>query len=1162
MEVIPIIFACYVTFGHKQESAKALTFYRRLSENGVALTDTSAEQHSPTIIQVANNSYFVAWFKKTGSSFMSVYVQEVDDNGTPQWGSPLLITSTGIQNTTADPISLVSDNAGGAIIAWTDNRGGNNDMYAQRIDTNGNSLWTAGGVVISNASGGQSRANAVTDGAGGAVIVWLDTRLGGQHQYMQKINSSGVVQWTANGVDLGVGANVHGSLAVPMISDGAGGAYTAYMAGGANSNTILQRIDSTGNVASGWPGGGLSLQTLIDANHLSLNVDLIRNQSGDVIVSWDYVDVSGGGNVQDIYAQKVSPSGVKQWGSDIKISTSGKAANPVMTTDGSNGAIIVWDDTANSGTNQGDIYGQKIDTNGNLIWGANGLPLAATTRNEYVYRNMVADNNGGAYISYNDYSLGGSPLQHIGPSGNIYWQSGPVKAIEQPEVYINALVATSTGAFVVFEQWEPVNYDYAQVKVQKISDGYQISNLDNGLDAKLLSGTAIGNLIEVGNLAGSISSNESVAILDNSSGDIIAEIPTDLSTSDRNWSAISAGSDSTNFKSFLHASGGFSNLPGQLGNYRLFVPSQSSEDAYLGVCPNATSLIEVDPACSGITYVPTSDPSVSLVTINSKSYFKISGLTGTGAFIENAPPATPTPTPTDTPTPTNTPTPTPTPTPGQTATPTSTPVPTVTPTISVTPTVTVAPVGNDPTNTPTPEVTTTPVPPVTLTPTECELINTDADPFNNDADCDGMPDIWEVGNDLDPNDSGDVGQDPDSDGSDNQDEYNNGTDPNDNDTDDDGLGDGWEGENGTDPNDPDTDNDGINDGDEVENGTNPIVPDVNLPETGGSGIGFGSIINNITKDILNGIQSIRENSALSSALNVADVGLFALPVTGSLSLAAIGSGGLLASSPQYFMTGFFGLLSRKKKEYWGVVYDSFSRKGISFAVVRLIKDHEVVTMVTELEGKYSLIAAPGVYILNIRHSDYKEFRKEITIGENNTIDFDTDIALDRIKLSSIQALRVKTLGFSSVIIEKFGYFFLIIVLLFSIGVFIIYPTIMNFVIAILNILFLYIYNSIKHKYPRNFGRVVDQKGNVIKGAFVELFIQEQGGMRLMDTSITNDEGRYGFLLDKEAEYLLRVEMPGHTFPTKLDKHDKDESGKLIKIKVGKSRTIKDDLILE
>ena len=95
----------------------------------------------------------------------------------------------------------------------------------------------------------------------------------------------------------------------------------------------------------------------------------------------------------------------------------------------------------------------------------------------------------------------------------------------------------------------------------------------------------------------------------------------------------------------------------------------------------------------------------------------------------------------------------------------------------------------------------------------------------SDTDNDGMPDGWELNNNLNPfiNDSA---NDPDGDNLTNLQEYQNDTDPNDSDSDNDGLTDGQEVNiYSTDPNDSDSDNDGMPDGWEVNNSLNPLLND-------------------------------------------------------------------------------------------------------------------------------------------------------------------------------------------------------------------------------------------------------------------------------------------------------------------------------------------------
>ncbi len=61
-------------------------------------------------------------------------------------------------NTQASP-RIVSDGTGGAIIVWQDERNPLTtgiDIYAQRIDSNGNFLWDPDGVAISTADDDQT----------------------------------------------------------------------------------------------------------------------------------------------------------------------------------------------------------------------------------------------------------------------------------------------------------------------------------------------------------------------------------------------------------------------------------------------------------------------------------------------------------------------------------------------------------------------------------------------------------------------------------------------------------------------------------------------------------------------------------------------------------------------------------------------------------------------------------------------------------------------------------------------------------------------------------------------------------------------------------------------------------------------------------------------
>ena len=129
------------------------------------------------------------------------------------WGAPVVIlaqwsndptVNTAICTASGDqyPLGLVSDGSGGVIIVWGDSRNDNGDIHAQRIDSNGVTQWVGNGIPICTANGYQTHPVIVGDGCGGAIIAWHDYRNDSSypHIYAQRVNSIGNVLWTSDGI--------------------------------------------------------------------------------------------------------------------------------------------------------------------------------------------------------------------------------------------------------------------------------------------------------------------------------------------------------------------------------------------------------------------------------------------------------------------------------------------------------------------------------------------------------------------------------------------------------------------------------------------------------------------------------------------------------------------------------------------------------------------------------------------------------------------------------------------------------------------------------------------------------------------------------------------------------------------------------------------------
>jgi len=141
----------------------------------------------------------IAWYDQRTSGRTDIYAQRVDADGNTLWaadGDTICTTPYRQQYHT-----IVSDGAGGAIVVWNERFGSISDVHAQRIDGNGDPLWTNEGVVVCSAAEDQDAIRAVPDGSGGVIAAWEDKRNSSfEDIYAQRITANGTALWTADGI--------------------------------------------------------------------------------------------------------------------------------------------------------------------------------------------------------------------------------------------------------------------------------------------------------------------------------------------------------------------------------------------------------------------------------------------------------------------------------------------------------------------------------------------------------------------------------------------------------------------------------------------------------------------------------------------------------------------------------------------------------------------------------------------------------------------------------------------------------------------------------------------------------------------------------------------------------------------------------------------------
>lgn len=420
------------------------------------VSSTFGDQRYPQSIPDGSGGVFIVWEDYRGGPNPDIYAQRLNATGSPLWTVDGVVISNAANGQSSPKI--VTDNNGGAIITWTDNRNGgaNYDIYAQRINASGVTLWTANGVQITGASGNQTDARIAADGSGGAVIAWNDNRGGATDIYAQKVDASGVAQWTVDGVSICVATDNQtiGGIA----DDGTGGAIITWhdFRNGTDNRIYAQRISSAGIVQ--WTADGIAVSTFASyQDYPSITAD----GSGGAFIAWR--DLRNGDF--DLYAQRVSNAGALQWGvNGVAVAVAdGFQQIPSLVADGSGGVFIGWYDTRSTGAG---IYAQRLNSSGVALWPANGV--AASTNGSPDEAVITSDGAGGIFVSWYATPAIDADIfaQRIDGSGNVLWApNGNVVCSANGYQFWHTMVYDGSGnAIVIWSDQRSGNYDvYAQL---------------------------------------------------------------------------------------------------------------------------------------------------------------------------------------------------------------------------------------------------------------------------------------------------------------------------------------------------------------------------------------------------------------------------------------------------------------------------------------------------------------------------------------------------------------------------------------------------------------------------------------------------------------------------------------------------------------------------
>jgi hypothetical protein len=344
-------------------------------------------------------------------------------------------------------VKIACDGNGGAFVLWRDYRFGNADLYVQRVDAFGNTVWSPYAAPVCTETGDQYADAIILDGQGGVVTTWSDVRSAVDYDvYAQRLDANGSALWTFNGAAVCLETNNQQSPRAVL--DGAGGVIVAWQDRRTGVEDVYaQRLDlATGNVL--WPSGGVAVCT---AANIQDYIELVADGAGGAIVTWhDRRDLAD----DDIYAQRMSVGGTPLWTPDgvlVCVSSSGQTDPKIIPAD-NGGALVVWRDFRS--LSHWDLYAQKIDSLGARQWSVDGEPVCVVPGNQWLH-SIVPDDSNGVIVTWEDNRISAYTdiyVQRLNTSGAREWAPGGVAVClaDSEQAYPKAAADGSGGVIVTW----------------------------------------------------------------------------------------------------------------------------------------------------------------------------------------------------------------------------------------------------------------------------------------------------------------------------------------------------------------------------------------------------------------------------------------------------------------------------------------------------------------------------------------------------------------------------------------------------------------------------------------------------------------------------------------------------------------------------------------
>ncbi|MBM4111465.1 MAG: hypothetical protein FJ254_08950 [Phycisphaerae bacterium] len=329
------------------------------------------------------------------------------------------------------------------------------DIYLDRRDHRGNSVWSAPVLIEDRAFSSTTDYAMVSDAAGNAYVVYNaadPANSTGALVKMASVSPTGSIRWTTVLHTSTLGPTSLGNGRAAVASDGF--VWGAYSVG---NDSVIARVNPT--------NGSLAVWRYLTENSSTKQIcsGLQASTNGGVILST--VRYTTFTSPKTLRARRINADGTYGWGGDVgtPVFTTGSVQFgnfPDFISDGAGGAYFPWYTTSPL-----NCRVQRIDAAGTVLFGADGTPVSpntsgtvggVTTTLNRTNPSAVIGGDGRLYVFYRAYTgtISGSIFYGIGAqcfdsSGNRQWTDDGVM-VEDYETSAGGIYDRGVGNACLF----------------------------------------------------------------------------------------------------------------------------------------------------------------------------------------------------------------------------------------------------------------------------------------------------------------------------------------------------------------------------------------------------------------------------------------------------------------------------------------------------------------------------------------------------------------------------------------------------------------------------------------------------------------------------------------------------------------------------------------